>query len=1180
MRRMAILLPFVCQALHAQDGATVTVGEATISRPDSTTTLIEQGSDKAILEWSSFNVAAGDRVLFVQPSAASIVLNRVVGGDPSGIYGSLEANGIVFLVNPNGVVFGSGASVHTAGFVATTLSLEDADFLAGRYRFATSDASLGPVVNHGRIVGERFAVLAGPYVENAGAVLSPGGRVLVLGAGEALLQIDGDGLFSYSLGGAFEGAIRLDNLSEPARAVINTTGLLEAALAETLPDGTVRLLGVGGLASNRGTLSTRGSDGGTTGIDSVQATALLADSRTESDGGRVEIRAGRNLLFGGRVDALSPTGARGSILLDPPQITIVPASVTPGVNQISEVQISTASGGGDVIVEATDSVFFQVVGGYTYFAAGVAPIASGATLTLKTTNNATVSQTSATGIFWDAADTLSIPDGTLVIDHRGAFVGGMLVGELIVSGDNPIVFTASIAAAGDVTVASTDIVLGGALTAGGTVTFTATGSGTLSGFFAGQGGDRLGIRAPISADTILLQAVELGGIGSRDNVTIDASLTSTSGNIELRAGDHILIRAGTTSSAADLLLFASGFGGATLDTDNVGAVTQSGGTVTAAGLVVAVAERGIDLGRTGTLMAGNFTAINQGVGGSASPSGGILVRNTGDLAIVDAYSAGQGAVNAGGAVTVEAASNLTVSAPVQATGAVTLSGSDALDIQDNVTSTGGGVFLRAGGGVSIGAGAVTAATRLDIRASTGSIAQAGGSLTAPELLAVAEDGISLGISGILSVSRLQALNVGGAPTGSIEIEAPGDLELRVLDQKLSHVAVRNDGGALAVTAGGTLTVSNILYASDAVTLNGGPSIVVNACLFSSSGPFLLNGTEYPAPGDNADVTFGGDPCFELGLPPPPAPESAGDALPVGDLLAASKPGEAVPARPFFDPLTPPKMLEGSAGEPAALFWNPRVVVVGMDGAARFWNVETGRIERTLETGAAIRAAAIAPSMRLLATAAGGELAIRSPADGRIVKKLRVEVEAEAAAFSPDGAQLAVAGPSGVSIWDTRAWIETAKLDGQATLLAFSPDGARLAAGGADGLVRVWDAGTWALAGTLRVVGPAAAIAVSRDGAAALGADGTVSLAMGGGERIFAATRGASMAFSPDGARIVIGGVDGTFSVWNARTGRAEGMLRAFDGGARAIRLIAFDRGGTGLAAVSEGGMVGIWSLFR
>jgi filamentous hemagglutinin family protein len=1148
--------------LALQDGAVVTAGEAAISRPDSSTTLIQQTSDKAVLEWREFNVAAGERVLFVQPAASSIALNRVLGSDPSKIFGSIEANGILFLLNPNGIVFGADATVATGGFVATTLSLLDGDFLAGRYLFTSGDAPLGAVLNHGRIVGERFAVLAGPFVENSGALLSPGGRVLLLGAGEVVLQIEGDSLFSYSMGGASTGGVLLE-LSEPARAVVNTAGLFEAASVETLPDGTVRLAGVGGLAINRGLLGSRELSL----IDSVQAMALLPDSILQTDGGRIEVRARGNALLGGQ---FSSTGERASILIDPPTLTVVPAGSPVGVNQISEVTISTMSGSGDVELEADNTLQFQAVGGYTYFAAGTAPIAPGATLTLRTLLNATVSQTTSTGLFWIASDTVAVPDGTLVLEHRGARVGGMDVGALVVTGDNPILLEGSIAASGDVTVTSTDIVLGGALTAGGTVTFTATGSGTLSSFFAGQGGDRLGIRAAISADEIFLQAVELGG-SLRDNVTIDASLTSTTGNIELRAGDSVLIRAGTVDSAADLLLYASGFDGATLDVDNIGAVTQSGGTATAAGLVMAVAERGINLGRSGTLMAGDFTAKNQGVGGSSSPSGSILVRNTGDMTIV-----GDGVVNAGGAVTVETASNLTVSAPVQATGAVTLAALSPGDVSiaADVTSTAGAVFLRAGDDVEIGSGTVSGATRIDIRATAGGIAQTGGALTAPELLAVAQTGISLGVSGTLSATRLQALSA----AGSIEIVSVGALELRVLDKKLSHVAVRNDGGPLSVTAGGTLTVSNFLYALDAVTLVGGPSIVVNACLFSSNGPFLLNGTEYPVPGDNADVTFGGEPCFELGLPPAPAPESTGDALLVGDLLRAAAAGETVDAPPLFDGLAPPKMLEGSAGEPGALYWNPRVVVVGMDGVARFWSVETGRLERTLETGRAVRAAAVAPSARLLATAAGGEVTIHSLADGRIVKRLRVD--ATAAAFSPDGAQLALAGAVGVSIWDTRAWIETAALDAAVTSMAFSADGRRLAGAGADGTARMWDAGTWELARTLSVPGPAAAVAVSGDGAlAALGADGTVAVAVatGKGERVFAATRGESIAFSPDGKRVVIGGAEGAFTAWNALTGRAEGSLQAFGA---AIRLFAFDRAGSRLAAVSAEGRVGIWSLSR
>ena len=98
-------------ALHAlPDGGQVSAGAATIQRAGSAMT-VSQSSDRASINWQSFGIGPAESLRFLQPGPASIVLNRVVGQDPSLILGSLSANGQVFLVNPNGVLFGSGAQV-------------------------------------------------------------------------------------------------------------------------------------------------------------------------------------------------------------------------------------------------------------------------------------------------------------------------------------------------------------------------------------------------------------------------------------------------------------------------------------------------------------------------------------------------------------------------------------------------------------------------------------------------------------------------------------------------------------------------------------------------------------------------------------------------------------------------------------------------------------------------------------------------------------------------------------------------------------------------------------------------------------------------------------------------------------------------------------------------------------
>ena len=117
-------------------GPQVVNGQASFATQAGTLTVTN--SPNAIVNWQSFSIGSSETTRFVQQSAASAVLNRVVGVDPSRILGTLQSNGKVFLVNTNGILFGQGARIDVAGLVASTLNLNDADFLAGRLNFESS----------------------------------------------------------------------------------------------------------------------------------------------------------------------------------------------------------------------------------------------------------------------------------------------------------------------------------------------------------------------------------------------------------------------------------------------------------------------------------------------------------------------------------------------------------------------------------------------------------------------------------------------------------------------------------------------------------------------------------------------------------------------------------------------------------------------------------------------------------------------------------------------------------------------------------------------------------------------------------------------------------------------------------------------------------------------------------
>lgn len=129
-----------------QDGS-VASGSARISMPAANAMLIDQSSRSAIVEWGSFSIGSKASVTIRQPDAAAAILNRVVGGNRSEIDGQLTANGRVFLVNPNGILFGAGSRVDVGGLVASTLDIRNEAFergvVDGRFVFSGDAASPG-----------------------------------------------------------------------------------------------------------------------------------------------------------------------------------------------------------------------------------------------------------------------------------------------------------------------------------------------------------------------------------------------------------------------------------------------------------------------------------------------------------------------------------------------------------------------------------------------------------------------------------------------------------------------------------------------------------------------------------------------------------------------------------------------------------------------------------------------------------------------------------------------------------------------------------------------------------------------------------------------------------------------------------------------------------------------------
>jgi filamentous hemagglutinin family protein len=185
---LAVATCFTSGSYALPTDPTVAAGNATFNQVGKV--LNVTNSNGAIINWNTFSIGAGETTRFIQTSASSSVLNRVLSNDPSLIYGTLSSNGRVWLVNPAGIMVGAGGRVDVAGFVASTLNIRNEDFLAGKNLFQNTPGA-GSVINQGTITTPSggSVYLIAPNVTNEGIIHSPNGEV-ILAAGQTVSLID------------------------------------------------------------------------------------------------------------------------------------------------------------------------------------------------------------------------------------------------------------------------------------------------------------------------------------------------------------------------------------------------------------------------------------------------------------------------------------------------------------------------------------------------------------------------------------------------------------------------------------------------------------------------------------------------------------------------------------------------------------------------------------------------------------------------------------------------------------------------------------------------------------------------------------------------------------------------------------------------------------------------------
>ncbi|MCX7139557.1 MAG: MBG domain-containing protein, partial [Proteobacteria bacterium] len=335
-------------------------------------------SPGAIINWHGFSIGAGETTRFIQQSAASSVLNRVVGPDPSFILGTLTSNGRVFLINPSGILVGQGAHIDVAGLVASTLNLSNQDFLAGRLNF-TPNLLSGKVENLGTITTPSggSVYLVGSTVSNSGIINSPRGDV-ILAAGQSVKIFDSStpGV-RVELTASDNAAVNLGEILAQCGqigiygAALRNAGIINADQVGRDASGKIVLRGKQDVTLDAGSrLSANGEQGGEITVQSETGTTLVSGTIETKGSGAVAAKGGTVQLLGDRVGLIaasvdaSGTAGGGTALVggdyqgQSPSVQNASATYV-GPNASVKADAITSGNGGKVIVWADNVTRFQ-----------------------------------------------------------------------------------------------------------------------------------------------------------------------------------------------------------------------------------------------------------------------------------------------------------------------------------------------------------------------------------------------------------------------------------------------------------------------------------------------------------------------------------------------------------------------------------------------------------------------------------------------------------------------------------------------------------------------------------------------------------------------------------------------------------------------------------------------------
>ena len=622
----------------------------------------------------------------MQPNAASITLNRVVGGGPSNILGNLSANGQVFLINPNGILFGVGASVNTGGFVASTRNISNADFLNGNYTF--SGTSSAEIINQGSINSDgSYVALLGAQISNTGLISAKMGTVALAAGNAVTLDLVGDGLLKVTVKeGAVNalvknsGMIRADGgqvimTAKSAGALLNTavnnTGVVQAQTLSNV-NGKIVLLGdmETGTVHVSGTLDASAPNGGNGGFIETSAANVkvantakvntqaakgkpgrwLIDPSDFNIGGTASNISGSTLstnLSTGNVEILSSGGSAGGA----GNVNVNEAVTWAAVTNLTLTASNNINVKANILATGTTAGVFlnanTANGSETASGTGQLNIDSGMSIGLPNVSPTSITALQINGASYSVINTLGL---------QGSLTGTDLQG---LSGADK---AKNYALGSSIDASATG--LGAWYTAGGFAPIT-----PLSGNFNGLGHsiNGLSINLPSQNYVGLFGSVSSGGTISNTNMVggsiigasyvgnlagwVTGSISNSSSSANITGASYVGGLAGWVAGSVSNVSTTGNINGASYLGGVAGWVTGSVSNVSAAGNVNGASYLGGSIGWiTGTLSnshaTGNVTA-------SGDYSGGLAGWATGDAVnLVNNYATGNvsGLADVGGLV--------------------------------------------------------------------------------------------------------------------------------------------------------------------------------------------------------------------------------------------------------------------------------------------------------------------------------------------------------------------------------------------------------------------------------------------------------------------------------------------------------------------------------------------------